>query len=616
MTKISLLPERNPAELSDEDALPIIGGGATYQVTIGQLVAPISTRAEAASSVAESLVRPAYADTAAGLADTVDGEFFAVADGDATVTIYQNQTDVAVWQRKLATTAALGGEGGHDLVAGKQSLVGAVLRSIGDVFSDQVSVMDFIPFLERVRIRLRTSTADLAGYLLQASAEVGENGSCFWPRGLYHSSVAVPIRSGQNWRGDRPTVRALTDTQALFRADQVDGWSLDNFDLEGTLVEASDTDQFGLHITSCSRHRVRAVQGVKFKGAAFLLDGDAAGDYRGDRGQFTDCSGHENSTAIIIQPGAGAEYNTFVNFLGSGNIIGAVIGAGNNTFLGGALVDNYVGISLIAGPNHGHGKCVGTDISHNATFNIEAHGITLGFDFEACHIYDGDIWFDGCNGCVVRGGKIDVGNLYNYPGPGSGYNWIVDADWRPDYGPVVLNNTGANDRKLIIMRCFGPGTIGSTGLSINDPSPVHVAARREAGEMPAAGQPISSTATRLVFPTIDPDGDKRGALDIASGILAVPPGMDGRYLIEGHLVFSGTALDEAASYVELGLTGTVFPMLYMPQKAFGTSILVIPVRASIYLNAGDNVSLKATIAGNDVVFGSAIYNSTLEFRKL
>lgn len=55
---------------------------------------------------AESLVGPKYASTAAGIADTVDGQFFAVDNGDGTVTIYLNDSETAVAQRALLTTAA------------------------------------------------------------------------------------------------------------------------------------------------------------------------------------------------------------------------------------------------------------------------------------------------------------------------------------------------------------------------------------------------------------------------------------------------------------------------------------------------------------------------------
>lgn len=73
-------------------------------------------RAVSAASIAESLVSPNYSDAPAGLAGTVDGDGFAVDNGDGTVTIYLNEGGTAVEQRALATSAALASSSGAGLV--------------------------------------------------------------------------------------------------------------------------------------------------------------------------------------------------------------------------------------------------------------------------------------------------------------------------------------------------------------------------------------------------------------------------------------------------------------------------------------------------------------------
>lgn len=83
-------------------------GENTVAAAASAVAAAASAAAAALSEgAAESLVGPTYASTAAGIADTVDGEFFAVDNGDGTVTIYLNVAETAVAQRTLATTAAL-----------------------------------------------------------------------------------------------------------------------------------------------------------------------------------------------------------------------------------------------------------------------------------------------------------------------------------------------------------------------------------------------------------------------------------------------------------------------------------------------------------------------------
>ena len=94
-----------------------VAGALVAQARASQLAAAASAAAAALSEgAAESLVGPTYASTAEGIDDTVDGEFFAVDNGDGTVTIYLNDSETAVAQRSLATTAALASDAGPGLL--------------------------------------------------------------------------------------------------------------------------------------------------------------------------------------------------------------------------------------------------------------------------------------------------------------------------------------------------------------------------------------------------------------------------------------------------------------------------------------------------------------------
>lgn len=83
--------------------------------------------ARASAALAESLSGPTYASVAAGLADTGSGAFFAVDNGDGTVTIYLNDGGEAVEQRTLATTEALASPTGAERVNYKTMTMAAYI---------------------------------------------------------------------------------------------------------------------------------------------------------------------------------------------------------------------------------------------------------------------------------------------------------------------------------------------------------------------------------------------------------------------------------------------------------------------------------------------------------
>lgn len=74
----------------------------------------------------------------------------------------------------------------------------AVVRTFTDLFIDRNSVMDFIPLVERVKIRLRTSTVDLSTYFAAAAATGTE---VLVPDGLYHVSAFTMATAGAAFVG-------------------------------------------------------------------------------------------------------------------------------------------------------------------------------------------------------------------------------------------------------------------------------------------------------------------------------------------------------------------------------------------------------------------------------
>jgi hypothetical protein len=111
MAKISALPLL--AAPTGAETVVALDQGETVRVPmdplVGAAVAPYVAHVEAVAG-------PTYNTAAAGLAATVDGQSFAVDIGDGTVTIYLNDDGVAVSQRNMATTTALGLPGGAKLI--------------------------------------------------------------------------------------------------------------------------------------------------------------------------------------------------------------------------------------------------------------------------------------------------------------------------------------------------------------------------------------------------------------------------------------------------------------------------------------------------------------------
>lgn len=103
---------------------------------------------------------------------------------------------------------------------------------------------------------------------------------------------------------------------------------------------------------------------------------------------------------------ARGEYNTVVNCKWNSCTTGISCAGGNNTFIGGHVVDCTTGVSILSGTNNAHGSIVGMKINHNTT-NINCTH-TLGFTFSACQIFSGNITLTGTGKTRFIGCHIDA----------------------------------------------------------------------------------------------------------------------------------------------------------------------------------------------------------------
>jgi hypothetical protein len=488
-----------------------------------------------------------------------------------------------------------------DLGAFTPSGAGGVQRTVENKLRDVVSVKDFGAVGNGI-------TDDSAAFNAAAAASF----NVLVPNGTYLINNTVDVLDNQTWVFDGCTLKHTDDTKIILRANGKTGFSLlGKCILLGTLTVAATAAETGLYITNGKRYRVEGIEARKFKGKGIWLDGSSAGSFRGDRGQFTDCAAYECTVGVQVDAGAGAEYNTWTNTNISGCITGMAMAAGNNTVVGGSIVDNTNGVVLTAGTNHCHGMFIGTNINHNTTYNLQTTAVTNGHTFTGCHFYgnssgSGAIFFDNSKGIVLNGGHLDCW-VYNYSGASSGYNYIKNMYCLGSYGDVKrLNASGGIPAELIVQGCDGPGAYDS-GVSINDPGSVYVNARRLA----ATTQSISGNTT-LLFPSVLLD--RRTAYNSSTGQFTVPAGQGGQYRIIANLYFSGTALSAAASYVDV-LVNSGSPRLYL-LTPYSTTILTTTITQDLALSAADVVTITATINGTSPVFGGPTWTSSLSIQRI
>lgn len=211
-------------------------------------------RSEDARDLAElaSLTLPnVYETTGDGLAAVAEGDTFWV-EGAAGPTLYRKVSGAAVELDKILSETGLSADDGGSYIVQKQSFAGSFARSIADYFEDDISVMSFIPLVERVKVRLGTSTADL-GYAFNAAIDACASrggGSVRVPTGLYYASGIEP-KSGVTLAGEmaRILLPAGASSPMIYYNDAA---TLGNFNLSNLILYGNNVEQDGIHITEPS----------------------------------------------------------------------------------------------------------------------------------------------------------------------------------------------------------------------------------------------------------------------------------------------------------------------------------------------------------------------------
>lgn len=490
---------------------------------------------------------------------------------------------------------------------------GGVATTVKAKFGEYVSVLDYMSPTMKTEFYSGAPTGDMSAAFIAASAAslyVDVPGG-----GVYIVDEEVAIRDNQTWVFYGARIKNLTNTKTIFRANTKTGWSLlGAAEFTGTLVAAATTTERGVYITEGKRYRVEGIRFKSFGGKGLHLDGASVSGTRGDRGQFSGVCAVECTVGIQIDAGSGAEYNAWANTNVSGCVTGLIVGAGNQTFVGGNVVDNATGIRLVAGSNHGHGMFSGTNINHNTVWGVETVNVDNGYTFANCHIYGegagaGGIFLNNSKGIQFLGGILDA-RVYNYAGGLSGMNTFKDMYMPGGYSlGEFFDVSSGRSAEVFVTGCYGPGSIDASGINQNDPSQVYVNVRRE----PGAFQAVTSS-TQLIFPTEQTPSDRCGAYDTTTGTFTCPSGEDGYYNLKASIILSGSALVAAQSFVYFKVGSLSYNM--MSQAMYLTDYATFTANTDFYLSAGQTVTVLATGVGTAVQFGASGWISTLSIQKI
>lgn len=428
------------------------------------------------------------------------------------------------------------------------------------------------------------------------------------------ANPAIEIQDGQTWLMSGAHMTFTGSTGSAFRAVSVDGWALVGpFTLvgDGSGAGIVGTAQ-GIYISGCNSYRVEnpTIEWVRGHGI-YADNGTYSGTLRGDQGHIHNPILTSCYHGMEFVPGA--EYCIVTAPMISGCTTGATVAAGNVTIQGGNIVDNTDGLVITGGSNHAHGIINGVNINHNTQYNVRTVNVTNGQTLADCHLYGsggatGAIFLNNSKGIVFNGGHLDCW-IYNYSGADSGYNYIKNMYCPGGYGDIErLESDSTVPDELIILDCHGPGAY-KAGFSINDPAPVYVHVRRL-----AASTQVVGSATTLVLPDAQVNGNRRGAYNTSTGVFSVPAGQAGQYRISANLFFTGTGLSATDSYVEVRVNGAN-PRLYL-LSPYSTTTLACQINHDCYLSAADTVTIVATLSGTSPLFGGASWLSSLSIGRI
>lgn len=449
------------------------------------------------------------------------------------------------------------------------------------------------------------------------AAQLGAT-SIFVPQGTY-KVTELNIQNGQTWYFDNVILVNEDNTKSLLRADQKSNWSiLGKLELVGGLGigATSDTGEIGLLVNSCKDYTVQNVHAHNFRGHGIKRTRTVSPSVNyGDLGKWLNISANINLTGFDI--GELAEYENYTNITIVENETGLIVAGGNNNFVNGNVTNNGIGVHLKGGVNNAHGVISGLNVNHNLNHNWLIEDVTQGQTIANCHSYANEphtsatgskIEIKNSRGIHFHGGIYDCKFEIDETGAESGYNYITNIYTPGGYGGLWMRNQdGDRPKSLIVRGAKGYGLINPVdGYNINDPADFYVAAERPAGTTQSLA---SDTLTKLIFPTVLPNGNNRGVYDPSTSSFAIPQYLRGNFELSLHLVVQGDTLTAATSFVQIFYNGSQIATL-TPSAVSDVldpkKVIYFDAKMDFYLDANGVFEIRASITGTDILFAPAI----------
>lgn len=106
-----------------------------------------------------------------------------------------------------------------------------------------------------------------------------------------------------------------------------------------------------------------------------------------------------------------AEYTVYSNCVANGNRIGWRNAGGNNSWVGGQLNNNEVGLYLEGGDNNAHSVITGATLNHNTSYSVQGSFVTDGYLISSCMLYFGNILLENSDGIKFSNSEFSTPNF-------------------------------------------------------------------------------------------------------------------------------------------------------------------------------------------------------------
>lgn len=406
---------------------------------------------------------------------------------------------------------------------------------------------------------------------------------------IYRVSATINIPSGFTLYSPGAGISTTDPNLIVLHAYDADDWSiLGSLKLYGPGIGTSAANGAGLRVDAGQRFRVIGVEAQNFSGWGFLQGGGNYVAPRGNKGQWVACAAQNcwigrEDLPNSVNSNLPNEFNTWLGFNATGCQYGSRESAGNNMFIGGAIVDNVYGVVLVQGTNSTHGMSVGRHISHNSTYNVYADTQTAGYTFSGCHLYADDathglIYMGNCDGVKFVGCALES-SVYNDQSSGYGYNFIIGCYNNKNF---TLVKGGANPERVI----WRDNITGDGWWSLNDYGYSFVKAYKSATQSITA-----NSDTTILFDVVEVDARKN--YTAATGTFVCP--VAGPYEVSVAIRITGTSVS-ANGYLSLKRQGTVYA--FAPIVPYSSTGGIANLKHTLTCQAGDAITISIVAQGS------------------